>query len=585
MSEEVPNTWMKAKVGQICNQLRGITYGKADAVSFTFENSILVLRGGNIQDGKIVSNEDDNVYVHHTLVKEEQTLRKGDVVIVSSTGSKQLIGKAAYVTEDFPDVGFGAFLTLLRPKDMIDTSYFGYFFQTDYYRNRIRELSGGVNINNIRKEHLAQLDFPLPPLAEQKRIVAKLDAAFIHLDTIKAKLERVPEILNSFRQAVLTRAVTGKLTEDWREQNIVEEDGNEFVKRIFSEKGKWIELSNVDDLNNINSKNPFEVPETWTFGYLHWFGELARGKSKHRPRNDKRLFGGQYPFIQTGDVARSNGYISEYSVTYSEFGLKQSRLFPKGTLCITIAANIADTGILQFDACFPDSVVGFLPYNNLYNSEFAMYFLRTVQKDIEQFAPATAQKNINLQVLSEIPIPVPPAAELQEITKRVQALLSHIDSVESKYQSLKEKVPRLSEALLSKAFKGALVQQIEDENPIEIPQRASEGRKNQDDVKQQSLFKKDYDLKKVSMKEVKKSIQKATEMDIVRLIKSEFGNRLFNYEELEAILNHGSKQDYVATKKALFELFRNDKFKKKGDRIATEVDKASGSLRYKLITA
>jgi len=106
-------------------------------------------------------------------------------------------------------------------------------------------------------------------------------------------------------------------------------------------------------------ENFADLPSGWIWGKLSDLGELARGKSKHRPRNDKKLFGGKYPFIQTGEVRAANRIIKKYEQTYSEFGLEQSKLWQKGTLCITIAANIAETAFLGFDACFPDSIVGF----------------------------------------------------------------------------------------------------------------------------------------------------------------------------------------------------------------------------------
>ncbi|MEH7275928.1 restriction endonuclease subunit S, partial [Neobacillus vireti] len=97
---------------------------------------------------------------------------------------------------------------------------------------------------------------------------------------------------------------------------------------------------------------------------LNELGTVSRGKSRHRPRDDKSLYGGKYPFIQTGDVKKANFYIRDFKQTYNEKGLAQSKLWNKGTLCITIAANIAETAILDIDACFPDSIVGFIPDEN-----------------------------------------------------------------------------------------------------------------------------------------------------------------------------------------------------------------------------
>ena len=134
--------------------------------------------------------------------------------------------------------------------------------------------------------------------------------------------------------------------------------------------------------------------------------EFGRGISKHRPRNDPKLLGGDYPLIQTGDVANAGLYITSYNSTYSEFGLKQSKMWEKGTLCITIAANIAKTAILTFDACFPDSVVGFTS-NEKTNNIFIHYWFLFFQAILESQAPESAQKNINLKILSELRAIVP----------------------------------------------------------------------------------------------------------------------------------------------------------------------------------
>jgi type I restriction enzyme S subunit len=300
---------------------------------------------------------------------------------------------------------------------------------------------------------LSNLDFPLPSIAEQERIVAKLDTLFTHLETAKAGLEKIPVLLKQFRQAVLTQAVTGKLTEEWRAGKELE-DAEKWREEIILQITKLNPSKKPIEIKKVNGS--IKLPKSWTFANLQDFGEFTRGKSKHRPRNDKKLFGGIYPFIQTGEVSKSNGIITEYNNTYSDFGLKQSRLFPKGTLCITIAANIAETGILDFDACFPDSVVGYIPYNNHYTAKFAMYCLMTMQQDLEHYAPSTAQKNINLGILFEIPFPVPSKEEQTEIVRRVEGLFAKADAIEEKYKQLKEKIENLPQAILAKAFRGEI---------------------------------------------------------------------------------------------------------------------------------
>lgn len=158
--------------------------------------------------------------------------------------------------------------------------------------------------------------------------------------------------------------------------------------------------------------NPATNPKRWPLCQFGEVGNLDRGKSRHRPRDASILYGGPYPFIQTGDVANSGGRIRSYSSTYSEAGLAQSKLWMAGTLCITIAANIAKTGVLEFDACFPDSVVGFVP-GNLVRVAFVQAWLGFLQPTLEANAPQAAQKNINLEILRALPIPLPPI-ELQD---------------------------------------------------------------------------------------------------------------------------------------------------------------------------
>ena len=188
--------------------------------------------------------------------------------------------------------------------------------------------------------------------------------------------------------------------------------------------------------------DPVINEKDWDLKTLPELGEFGRGVSKHRPRNAPELLGGKYPLIQTGDVANANLYITDYESTYSEEGFKQSKMWKAGTLCITIAATIAKTAILTFDSCFPDSVVGFTP-NEKTNSLFINYWFSFFQKILEEQAPAVAQKNINLQVLSELKIITPPislqndfAAFVQQIDKSKFAVQKSLEKAETLYKSL-----------------------------------------------------------------------------------------------------------------------------------------------------
>lgn len=162
-----------------------------------------------------------------------------------------------------------------------------------------------------------------------------------------------------------------------------------------------------------------------SFCTIDYYGKIGRGKSKHRPRNDAVLFGGKYPFIQTGDVKHANFYITNYSETYNEVGLAQSKLWQPGTLCITIAANIADTAILKIPACFPDSIIGFLPYRDKSETIFVKYCLDTLKLQIESISRGTTQDNLSVEKLRTIKfkrIALP-------IQRKIAAILSAYDEL------------------------------------------------------------------------------------------------------------------------------------------------------------
>jgi type I restriction enzyme S subunit len=164
----------------------------------------------------------------------------------------------------------------------------------------------------------------------------------------------------------------------------------------------------------------------WPLKRLDQLGYVSRGRSRHRPRDAVHLYGGPHPFIQTGDIKHAGLYITEYQQTYSEAGLEQSRLWPAGTLCITIAANIADTAVLALDACFPDSVIGFIPDEHKADARFMKYlFDASIQRRVQQFTQGATQDNLSQEKLLSIEFAVPSVAE----QRRIASILSAYDDL------------------------------------------------------------------------------------------------------------------------------------------------------------
>lgn len=269
-----------------------------------------------------------------------------------------------------------------------------YYFMEDYIDELRKQAIGGV-IKYIKLANLTDALIELPSVDEQKSIV---------------------EILKK------VKGILDKRNDEIRElDNLI--------------KARFVEMFG-DPVSNSYGFPEATLPE---------LGELGRGVSKHRPRNDSKLLGGDYPLIQTGDVANAGLYITSYGGTYSELGLKQSKMWNKGTLCITIAANIAKTAILEFDACFPDSVVGFIA-NEKTNNIFIHYWFSFFQAILESQAPESAQKNINLKILSELKVIVPKKEKqdefvefIEQVYKSKVAVQKALDESQILFDSLMQK--------------------------------------------------------------------------------------------------------------------------------------------------
>lgn len=185
----------------------------------------------------------------------------------------------------------------------------------------------------------------------------------------------------------------------------------------------------------------------WEKKGLKDIGTINRGKSKHRPRNDKRLYGGDIPFIQTGDVNNDKLYITEYTQTYTDFGLSQSKLWDENTLCITIAANIANTSILKFKSCFPDSLIGFIA-NDQSDIIFVKYTFDKIRQELKKLSQGVAQDNLNLEKLNSISTLIPCLPEQQKIADYLLTIDAKINLLEEK----KEELSRYKKAMMQKLF-------------------------------------------------------------------------------------------------------------------------------------
>ena len=282
------------------------------------------------------------------------------------------------------------------PNQQVDGSYL--LFALTKILKKIEDKTAFVTVKHLSAKELNKIELHIPNYEQQMQISSTLEKALSIITRRQSQLAKLDELV----------------------------------------KCRFVELFG----------DPVTNPKSWQLEKLVDLGELARGISKYRPRNAPFLLNGPYPLIQTGDISNAGTYITDYTSSYSEEGLKQSKLWPSGTLVITIAANIAETSILTFPACFPDSVVGFIAKENRVSSLFIHYWFTFFQQKLEHDAPQVAQKNINLKILSELLVIVPPV----EVQLSFTTFVSRIDKLRVAVQASLDKTQQLFDSLMQEYF-------------------------------------------------------------------------------------------------------------------------------------
>lgn len=422
-------------------------------------NELFDFEKGTLQSSKCVSGEYDFITAGAEWKKNKEYAYDKEALIVAVAASGSL-GRVHYVNGKFisSDLCF-----ILTPKDKnnlpIDLSFYFHVFKL-FREDLVQKTATGTSKMAINQTNFGNYELPYFDIKHQNKYKSKLVKLASGKEELKDRLNSQKNTLKKLRQAILQDAIGGKLTADWRKKNSNIEPASELLKKIKAEKEKLITAKKIKrekPLPEINEKEvPFNLPKDWEWCRLGEVGVFERGKSKHRPRNDMRLFkNGNIPFVQTGDVAQSkknNFQINSCNKYYNEIGLRQSRLWDENTLCITIAANIAETGFLKMKACFPDSVVGFNSLIDAFTSKYVQYYFEVSKKNIAKFAPATAQKNINLGIINLLLFPLPPLTEQKAIVVKMEGLIQGLDKLEAEISQNQKTADMLMQAVLKEAF-------------------------------------------------------------------------------------------------------------------------------------
>lgn len=365
-------------------------------------NGIPVLRTTNFNNNGTINYSNVVTRLIEAAKVENKYLSHGDIIIEKSGGSpQQPVGRVVFFEGESNKYLYNNFTSIIRLKDtnINFPKYLFYNLFFNYKKGRTRKFQNKTTgISNLKLDRfIKETDIFLPPLETQKQIAKTLDTA---AELLAMRKQQLAEL-------------------------------NNLIKATFYDM----------------FGDPVTNDKLWETRKLSEIGDLNRGISKHRPRNEPALLGGAHPLIQTGDVANSDFIIREYKQTYSDLGLKQSKKWNAGTLCITIAANIAKTAILGLDACFPDSVVGFNS-NEQTNNIFIYVWFDFFQKIIESQAPESAQKNINLKILSDLDVIVPPL----ELQTKFANIVTQIEEQKAIVKQAIDETQHLFDSLMSEYF-------------------------------------------------------------------------------------------------------------------------------------
>lgn len=351
-------------------------------------------------------------------LSEFKTLRRGDFCISLSA----YMGGFEY--SEYEGVISPAYHSFYSISETIRGEYYRFLFKSPTFIDVINLITPqSVRVGrNTSFDSFKDVVLPVPPLSEQSLIADYLDDKCRKIDAIITQQERIIEKLVAYRLSFITEIVTkGK------------KEHAEYVNSNLD----WIGI----------------IPKSWSLKKLKYASDIMRGRFNHRPRNDPRFYDGAYPFVQTGDVARAGKYITGYSQTLNELGYEVSKEFPKGSICMTIAANVGDVAILDFDACFPDSVVGFVPVDGIYR-DYLFFVFKAMKQQLTRNAIISTQLNLNIEIIKEEFIPVPPIEEQIEIAEFLNQKSELIDKKIDQKKAIIDKLNDYKKSLIYEAVTG-----------------------------------------------------------------------------------------------------------------------------------
>lgn len=346
-------------------------------------------------------------------------------------------------------------------------SRFLYYHLKFYWKKRNEEKQYGSATNYIKMGNFKEYVVAFPPLPEQKRIVEKLDEVLAQVDTIKARLDGIPDLLKRFRQSVLASAVSGKLTEEWRENHSTGVN----ISELEDTKKELIETKEVKkDLDFEIANTTFDIPTQWVFLKLKSLAyKITDGEHKTPRREESGRF-----LLSARNVR--DGYLCLENVDYvgeEEYQKLRKRCDPnKGDILISCSGSVGRVSLVDQDDSYVmvRSAALVKVLKKYVHNKFLMYVLQSpmLQKRIDESSKSTAQSNLFLGPIKDLEIPTPALIEQKEIVRLVDQYFAFADTIEAQVKKAQARVDNLTQSILAKAFRGELVPQNDDDEPAEV---------------------------------------------------------------------------------------------------------------------
>jgi type I restriction enzyme, S subunit len=461
---ELTSGWKLSKLAELLTVLRGVSYKKEDASSKPASDRVPILRATNIQNGLVF---EDFVHVPRRYVSDDQLLRKGDIVIAASSGSRNIVGKAAQLTTDWFG-SFGTFCFGLRPKPGVHPGYLAWFLQTSEYRHQVSELSAGVNINNLRAVHIEEIPIPVAPLSEQRRIVAEIEKQFTRLEVGMAALRRVQANLKRYRAAVLKAACEGRLVPTEAELARTEgrpfESGQQLLARILTERHQnWQGRGQYKEPAAPNTANLPLIPEGWAWAPLETVSEAVGGFAF----SSTKFVNEGYQVVKMAnirmgkiDLTQKPSFISDVTSDIVEkYSLREGDL----VVTLTGTRKKRDYGYVavvknQGGLLLNQRIARVRPFAGM-DSKFLQLAMQTEHYRDRFFSHETGnvgQGNVGMAAVTKEMIAFPPLAEQTCIVAEVERRLSVVEELEAVVTTNLHRATRLRQSILQKAFAGEL---------------------------------------------------------------------------------------------------------------------------------